>query len=379
MAKIINCKILASLSFGALAFGTLAFAGALALSGCVCPPEGCGVAAAPGGGSSSAVSPSENRYVFWDGEGNGASAKGWADCDKKPGCQGTLAPAPGKGVKDSTALHLHGEGPGWIGGGWNFFGWYPEDAGVDISRYGKLTFSVKVVAESEELAPDPGAVNVGLRCSRTKKDSNAVPLKNYEPKLLDGQWHQLSIPLGEFTKEEFDPKSTWEFVVSTWAGNPKKFDIYFDDIAVEKSGDAQAVAEGPALDGAKLFSRHCASCHGDRGQGLVHAPAIIGSGALAEYPAEATSASNPQLSNPGQVRTQKLTQVTGAASRAPFRTAADVYQYISTRMPMPAKDAGSLTEQEYWAILSYMLVSHGVQMPEGGVNQANAASVKLPQ
>lgn len=373
MAKIINCKILASLSF----------AGGLALSGCVCPPEGCGVAATPGGGSSAEgaqVSPSGDRYVFWDGEGNGASAKGWADCDKKPGCKGTLVPAPGKGMKDSTALHLHGDGPGWIGGGWNFFGWYPEDAGVDITGYSKLTFAVKVVAESEELAPDPGAVNVGLRCSKTKKDSNAVPLKNYEPKLLDGQWHQLSIPLGEFTKEEFDPKSTWEFVVSTWAGNPKKFDIYFDDIAVEKSADARAaVAAGPAPDGAKSFSRHCASCHGDRGQGLVHAPAIMGPGALAEYPAEATSASNPQLSNPGQVQTQRMTQVPGASSRAPFRTAADVYQYISTRMPMPTKNAGSLTAQEYWAILSFMLVSHGAQVPAGGVNEANAASVALPR
>jgi hypothetical protein len=208
------------------------------MSGCVCPPEGCGAAAAPGGSdggpATTKVSPTGNRYVFWDGEGEGAAAKGWADCDKKPGCKGTLAPAPGQGMAKSTALLLHGEGPGWIGGGWNFFGWYPEDAGVDIRSYGKLTFSVRVVAESEELAPDPGAVNVGLRCSKTKKDSNAVPLKNYEPKLLDGQWHQLSIPLGEFTKEEFDPGSTWEFVVSTWAGNPKKFDIYFDDIAVQK-------------------------------------------------------------------------------------------------------------------------------------------------
>jgi mono/diheme cytochrome c family protein len=367
------------INYGILA--SICIAGGLALGGCVCPPEGCGTAAAPGGGSSAdgaKASPSGDRHVFWDGEGQGASAKGWADCDKKPACKGTLSPAPGKGVKDSTALQLHGDGPGWIGGGWNFFGWYPEDAGVDISGFSKLTLSIKVVAESEELAPDPGAVTVGLRCSKTKKDSAAVALKNYEPKLLDGQWHQVSIPLGEFTKEEFDPKSTWEFVVSTWAGNPKKFDIYFDDIAVQKSGGAQsAVAAAPA-DGANLFSQHCASCHGDRGQGLVHAPAIIGPGALAEYPTQATSASNPQLSNPGQVRTQKLTQVTGAAVRAPFRTAADVYQYVSTRMPMPAKNAGSLTAQEYWAILSFMLTSHGAQVPEGGVNEANAASIALP-
>lgn len=146
------------------------------------------------------------------------------------------------------------------------------------------------------------------------------------------------------------------------------------------ASDAQlTLAKGRAPQGSKLFQEKCAACHGDRGQGVVSAPAIMGPGALAEYPVEATSASNPQLSNPGQVQTQKLTQVPGAASRPPFRTAADVYQYVSTRMPMPPRDAGSLPPQEYWDILSFMLVSHGVQVPEGGVTESNAASISLSQ
>lgn len=218
--KIINCKISA----------VAAILAPLGLGGCIGPPAG-GAETPTGGG---ATSPTGDRYVFWDGEGTGNSAKGWADCDKKPDCKGTLAPEPGKGAGDSTGLHLHGEGPGWIGGGWNFLGWWPEDGGFDISGYGKLTFSIKVVSESEEMAPDPGAVNVSLRCSKGKKDSGAVALKNYAPDLLNGQWHQVSIPLGEFAKDEFDPGTTWEMNVSTWSQAPKKFDIYLDDIAVEK-------------------------------------------------------------------------------------------------------------------------------------------------
>src|SRR5690606_32205568 len=165
-------------------------------------------------------------HILWDGDGNGDSAKGWADCDKKPGCKATLAPAPGKGVDDSTALHFHADGPGWLGMGWNFIGWWPEDGGFDVSGYSKLTFSIRVASESAEVAPDPGSVNISLRCSKGKKDSAAVSVKNYAPDLLNGEWHQVSMPLGEFTKDEFDPGTVWEMNLSTWSEAPKKFDVF---------------------------------------------------------------------------------------------------------------------------------------------------------
>lgn len=211
-------------------FAAPTLAGALILNGCILPPSD---VQTPAGGGNGAAS-TENRHVFWDGEGAGSTAKGWADCDKKPGCKGTLAPAPGKGKDGTTGLHFHGEGDGWIGVGWNFIGWWPEDGGTDISGHKKLTFAIKVEAESEELAPDLGALLVSLRCSKGKKDSATVSLKNYAPELLDGQWHVLEIPLGEFTKEEFDPTTVWEMNVSTWSNNPKKFDVYLDEIAVER-------------------------------------------------------------------------------------------------------------------------------------------------
>ncbi len=103
----------------------------------------------------------------------------------------------------------------------------------------------------------------------------------------------------------------------------------------------------------------------------------MGYRALPEYPDETSAEGNPQLSNPGQVRTQRLTRVPGAASRDPFQTSADVYRYVSTRMPMPSKRAGSLTSEEYWSIVNFMLLSHGVALPEGGVNAENAGRVRL--
>lgn len=137
-------------------------------------------------------------------------------------------------------------------------------------------------------------------------------------------------------------------------------------------------AKSRAPEGAQLFSTHCASCHGDRGQGLTGGPAIMGMDALPLYPDEQAAAGNPQLSNPGQVRTQRLMQVSGAAARDPFQTSADVYRYISTRMPKPSRSAGTLKSDEYWAILNFMMISHGLQIPEGGITEANSASVPLP-
>jgi len=138
-------------------------------------------------------------------------------------------------------------------------------------------------------------------------------------------------------------------------------------------------AQSRASQGAQLYQKECASCHGDRGQGLAGGPTIIGPSALPEYPTQSSGAGNPQLSNPGQVQTQRLTTVPGAASRGPFRTAADVYQYISTKMPYPPRESGSLNPEEYWAILNFMLLAHGMELPEGGITEANASSVHLPR
>ena len=139
------------------------------------------------------------------------------------------------GVSDSAALDLHGEGPGWLGMGWNLFGWYPENAGIDMTPYSHLTFQIRVVPKSPGTGPDPGSVGVLLGCSRNKKDSATVPLERYAKGFDDGKWHKISLPIAQFTKGSgFDPQSFWEFRISTWSASPRSFDIYVDDIALEK-------------------------------------------------------------------------------------------------------------------------------------------------
>jgi mono/diheme cytochrome c family protein len=76
--------------------------------------------------------------------------------------------------------------------------------------------------------------------------------------------------------------------------------------------------------GRDVYLKHCARCHGEKGEG-IDAPALIDETAsrLQSYP-----------------------------------TAATLFQYIRILMPLDAP--GSLSEGDYWAVVAYLLVRNGV-------------------
>jgi mono/diheme cytochrome c family protein len=140
------------------------------------------------------------------------------------------------------------------------------------------------------------------------------------------------------------------------------------------AGIAKARTASPP--GADAFERECSSCHGKRGEGLTIAPAVMGVGALAEYPRNDASSSDPAYSTNAPVQGDS-SHVPGQSKRGPFHTAQDVYDYVSSRMPLPKSVAGTLKPEEYWAIVNYMLVANGVAVPAAGVSEANAKSVPV--
>jgi len=84
---------------------------------------------------------------------------------------------------------------------------------------------------------------------------------------------------------------------------------------------------------------------------------------------------NPAFTDPTELKLREETRPAGAPKREPFNTAEDVYNYISKRMPQKA--AGSLKPEEYWSILNFMLMAHGVAVPNGGINASNANAVTI--
>lgn len=135
---------------------------------------------------------------------------------------------------------------------------------------------------------------------------------------------------------------------------------------------ARARSAAPA--GATLFKQHCAGCHGERGESASGAPRVLGPGALPEYPRPRNVNADPATGDPEFLRLQAQSRPSGAPWRDPFRTALDLYHYLSQHMP---EDRSQLSDQDSFAIVNFMLLAHGVEVPPGGVTSANASSVKL--
>src|SRR5688572_17048952 len=160
----------------------LAAGAASTLTSCLCPPcaQGPATAAAPSSteaAPAAAAAPAASatvatgaKEVIWDGD-DVTRGKSWANCDKAGECKATLAAAPGAGARGTNGLLLHGEGPGWQGGGWNWFGWWPENGGTDLSGYDELVFSVKISAPAKDKAVNASGINLAFGCSLDKKSS----------------------------------------------------------------------------------------------------------------------------------------------------------------------------------------------------------------
>ena len=107
-------------------------------------------------------------------------------------------------------------------------------------------------------------------------------------------------------------------------------------IAVEPNAAELAALATQVEQGRQLFAEHCASCHGDTGQGTDDGPKIAGKHAL------------PREPRAGKKRT------------ATFRNGADVYAFVANNMP--ADDPGTLTPEQYNALVAFALSANGLEL-----------------
>ena len=128
--------------------------------------------------------------------------------------------------------------------------------------------------------------------------------------------------------------------------------------------------------GATTFANECARCHGQRGEGLA-GPAIMGPGALPEFPRTNVTSGDPTLYDPQMIQIQAQTRPAGAPSRDPFRNALDLYNYTAKHLPKPRAD--ELKDTDYWAVVSYLLAAQGATLPPRGIGPADAASIPIPK
>jgi S-disulfanyl-L-cysteine oxidoreductase SoxD len=128
-------------------------------------------------------------------------------------------------------------------------------------------------------------------------------------------------------------------------------DIAAWNIDVEPDGRNLPPGSGTAAQGAKIYASTCASCHGDRGQGGL-APRLVGGA--------------------GTLGTAHPVKTVG--SYWPYATT--VFDYIRRAMPFTSPE--SLSNDEVYALVAYLLNQNGVITGNAVMNAATLPKVKMP-
>ncbi len=124
--------------------------------------------------------------------------------------------------------------------------------------------------------------------------------------------------------------------------------------AVPPDGAGLPPGHGSVADGATVFGARCASCHGDRLEGMkaIGAPALVGG--------------RGSLAGPAPVKTVE--------SYWPYATT--LFDYTKRAMPMTAP--GSLGDNEVYAVSAFILSRGGIAVPAGGLDAATLPAVRMP-
>ncbi|WP_460940560.1 c-type cytochrome [Pandoraea terrae] len=129
------------------------------------------------------------------------------------------------------------------------------------------------------------------------------------------------------------------------------------DIDVHPDGRGLPAGHGTAAEGAKIYADRCAACHGANAEGVP----IAGRGAF------------PRLV--GGIGTLADDQpVKTVGSYWPYATVA--FDYIRRAMPLTAP--GSLTSNEVYSLVAFILSRNGIIPDEAVMNETSLPAVKMP-
>jgi cytochrome c len=124
------------------------------------------------------------------------------------------------------------------------------------------------------------------------------------------------------------------------------------DISVAPDGAGLPKGRGTATDGQPIYDIRCASCHGDRGQGLNEYPALVG--------------------GQGTLATAKPLKTVG--SYWPYATT--IWDFIHRQMPYA--QPGTLTADETYALTAYVLYLNGIVNKNAELNERTLPRVRMP-
>jgi cytochrome c len=137
------------------------------------------------------------------------------------------------------------------------------------------------------------------------------------------------------------------------------------DIDISPDGRGLPSGSGTAAQGAVVFASKCASCHGPNGEGQVGKPAAM------QAVAPKLVGRDPREGFPfGQ--DPKLVKTVG--NYWPYATT--IFDYVRRTMPLSAP--GSLSNQEVYAVVAYLLVQNEIVPTAAVMDSLTLPAVKMP-
>ena len=124
------------------------------------------------------------------------------------------------------------------------------------------------------------------------------------------------------------------------------------DIDVRPDGLGAPIGNGSAIKGEQVYAEQCASCHGDFGEGLDRWPELVG--------------------GEDSLDTHDPVKTTG--SYWPY--ASTMYDYIYRAMPFGV--AQSLTHDETYQVVAYLLYMNEIIDEDFVLNDKNIVKIKMP-
>jgi len=173
------------------------------------------------------AAPAVKRVVVWDGEQANKGA-GWTNPTTA-----TIKPQTVEAHSGNTALEFKFKGSKeWLGAGWNWFAFKTGILGTDASDMKNLTFWIKTKGKG-------GPLQINLLCNGVVLDTPEghtakVQVLRYCPQLLDGQWHEVVIPLAALKPAKgFNPRIMCELQMGFMAEEGTDGSFFIDDIAFD--------------------------------------------------------------------------------------------------------------------------------------------------
>ncbi len=169
--------------------------------------------------------------VAWDGEGHAGINGIWTNADASVTVQSTDVRQGKSAILWHVAMKAAYANCGWY---WFASPTHADAEITDASACSTFLASIKITGAAK---PTKAQVILHSQDSASvgKSASADVELMTYCPKLLDGEWHEVQIPLSAFAATGFDPKKLCyiSFKAEDYP-NPLNFDLVVDAIGFGK-------------------------------------------------------------------------------------------------------------------------------------------------